>query len=212
MSVYDDLRREYAGQRLNESDVDSDPLVLFRTWFEAAVAADIPMANAMTLATVDPDGQPSVRIVLLKGYDPSGFVFFTNYLSRKGAAIAADPRVGLGMWWEPMHRQVRIEGRAVRVEAGESDAYFTERPRASNISGMASPQSEVIEGRGALEALAQKTRETWHGRDLQRPPFWGGYRVEPGEIEFWQGQPDRLHDRLRYRRDGDSWRLDRLAP
>lgn len=209
--VFARLRVEYSGARLREDEADPDGLVMARRWFDAAAAA-IPMANAMSLATVDADGQPSTRIVLLKELDDRGFVFFTNYRSRKGRAIEANPRVGLCMWWEPMHRQLRAHGVAETLTVAESDAYFASRPRESNLSGMASEQSAIVASRRELEDRRDALRAAWDGRELERPEHWGGYRVVPSSIELWQGQPDRLHDRLRYRRRGDGWVLERLGP
>ena len=204
------LREEYAGQPLAEGDVDADPIAQFRRWMDEAVRAEIPLANGMTLATADAQGRPSARIVLLKQLDDRGFVFFTGYESRKGHELAENPEAALVFWWAPLHRQVRVEGRVERVEAEISDRYFAERPPDSNLSAVASPQSQVVKSREELERRVEDVRRGEGA--LSRPASWGGYRLAPREIEYWQGREDRLHDRLRYRRDGERWRLERLAP
>ena len=206
------LREEYAGTPLTEAQVDSDPVEQFRRWLDDAVCAEMPLANAMTLATADASGRPSARVVLLKQADERGFVFFTSYESRKGRELEANAEAALVFWWPPLHRQVRVEGRVERLEAALSDAYFHERPYASNLSAVASPQSQPVSGREELEARVQAACERYPEGVLGRPATWGGYRLTPREIELWQGREDRLHDRLRYRREGKAWRLDRLAP
>lgn len=211
-SVFDRLRVEYEGKPLDEEDLAADPIAQFQRWFDDASAAELPLANGMTLATVDADGQPSARVVLLKGVDERGFVFFTSYESRKAKALEHGGVAALMFWWVPLSRQVRIEGQVERVSAQESDAYFATRPRDSNLSAMASPQSQVVPGRAWLVEQVAATRQTWDDRALERPAGWGGYRVVPRTVEFWQGRPDRLHDRLRYRRDGSAWVIERLAP
>lgn len=211
-----ELREEYAGAPLVEEAAQPDPLAQFQRWLDEAIAAGAPLANAMTLATATARGEPSARIVLLKQVDPCGFVFFTNHGSRKGGELEENPRAALLFYWAELHRQVRIEGRVERVSEAESDAYFATRPRASNLSAIASPQSRPVAGRAALERLVSEVEAALNGDGgaaLARPDYWGGYRVLPHTLEFWQGRPDRLHDRLRYRQEPDgSWRIDRLAP
>jgi pyridoxamine 5'-phosphate oxidase len=206
------LGAQYEGKPLDPVDCDPDPIVEFRRWFQRAVDAQIPSVNAMTLATVDERGRPAARIVLLKELDDRGFVFFTNYDSRKGRDLAAHPFGALVLFWEPLHQQVRVEGAITRVAAAESDAYFATRPRGSQIGAIASPQSRPIESRWALEQLVAEAERAAGGGDPVRPAHWGGYRLIPEMIELWQGQPSRLHDRVRYQRDGQAWQRDRLAP
>lgn len=208
----EELRREYAGEPLDEERAGGDPLALFERWFQEALAAAVPFADGMVLATAGADGRPSSRVVLLKRVGADGFVFHTNYDSRKGEELAANPAAALLFWWPELHRQVRIEGRAVRLDAAASDDYFAGRPRASNLSAMASAQSRVVESRAALERAVAELERAWQGRELERPASWGGFRLVPDEFEFWQGRPDRLHDRLRYRLGGRGWTCDRLCP
>ncbi len=211
MSV-ESMRVDYRKGQLVESEVAADPIDQFRDWFDAARAAGLAEPNAMTLATVGPDGRPSARIVLLKGYDARGFTFYTNYDGRKGREIEANPAAALVFFWPTLERQVRVEGRAVRVAEAESDAYFASRPVGSRLGAWASRQGEVVPGREALEAaLADLARDHPDG-DLPRPPHWGGYRVVPDSVEFWQGRTGRLHDRLRYRRSPAGWTIERLSP
>jgi len=197
---------------LEASDLDPDPIQQFLRWFNAAGAANVKTPEAMTLATATPDGAPSARMVLLKGVDARGFVFYTNYESRKSGELEANPRAALILYWEPLHRQVRIEGRVERATREESDAYFHSRPRDSQIGAAASSQSAVIPDRTVLEARAAELEAVYAGRELPLPEMWGGWRVVPESVEFWQGRTNRLHDRLRYTRAGDGWRIERLSP
>jgi pyridoxamine 5'-phosphate oxidase len=212
----DDIRTEYMRATLDESSVAADPLRQFELWFSDAVNAAVPEPTAMTLATVGAEGAPSARIVLLKGADERGFTFFTNYDSRKGCELAARPRAALLFFWPELERQIRIEGSVGRVDAAESSAYFAGRPRASQLGAWASPQSTPIADRPALEArfaeFAARYRD--ESTPVPRPPHWGGYRLAPDSIEFWQGRESRLHDRIRYRRAHvqRAWIIERLAP
>jgi pyridoxamine 5'-phosphate oxidase len=212
-----DLRTDYMRETLDERDVAPDPFRQFEHWFDEAVKAQVPEPNAMTLATAGPDGRPSARIVLLKGFDERGFVFFTNYASRKGRDLATRPHAALLFFWPELERQVRIEGLVDRTNEAESTAYFASRPRAARLGAWASPQSEPIAGRAHLETrfAAIEAQYQRAGDDIPRPPHWGGYRLAPDELEFWQGRPSRLHDRIRYRRSDPHpalWAIDRLAP
>jgi pyridoxamine 5'-phosphate oxidase len=206
------MRREYARAGLAEADVDADPVVQFGRWFEQAVSAGLLEPNAMTLATSTSDGRPSARMVLLRGFDDRGFVFYSNYGSRKGAELAANPRASLVFWWGELERQVRIEGRVERTSRSESEAYFHSRPPGSQLSAAASPQSQVIDGRAVLEERVARLATGHQDGQVPLPGFWGGYRLVHEVVELWQGRPNRLHDRLRYRRAGDRWRIERLAP
>ena len=204
------FREEYRLMALNEADVPADPLLLFNQWLEAAIGGSVPEPNAMTLATVGSDGKPAARVVLLKEVSGGGFVFYTNYLSDKGRELEQNPNASLVFLWLEMQRQVRISGRVEKVSVEESDAYFAIRPRNSQAGAMASAQSTVIEGRDELEARFEAVLKQ-DGR-IDRPPHWGGYRLMPELLEFWQGRESRLHDRLRYRKLADGWKLERLAP
>ncbi|HTQ01414.1 MAG TPA: pyridoxamine 5'-phosphate oxidase [Casimicrobiaceae bacterium] len=207
-----ELRTEYKRASLDESDVARDPFVQFAQWFDAARTSAVPEPNAMTLATVDAAGRPAARIVLLKEVDARGFVFYTNYESRKGRELLARRDAALLFFWAELERQVRIEGAVEMVDAATADAYFRTRPRLSRIGAWASPQSEPLPGRAALERSFAEADRRYPGEEVPRPPHWGGYRVVPVSIEFWQGRVSRLHDRIEYRRDGESWRIGRLAP
>jgi pyridoxamine 5'-phosphate oxidase len=205
-----DRRRDYIGQPLSESESEADPFVQFAHWFEQVRETEID-PTAMALATATRDGRPSVRNVLLKGVDNRGFVFYTNYRSRKAREIEATGRASLLFTWRSLERQVRVDGTVDKVSVAESDAYFVSRPIESRWSVYASKQSEVVDSRDTLELLFNAARERFEDQ-VPRPEWWGGYRVIPDEFEFWQGRPSRLHDRLRYLRDGGTWRRDRLAP
>lgn len=206
-----DMRRDYMAGPLEESAAPADPLELFGQWFEQATSSEIKDANAMTLATVGDDGRPSARIVLVKQFNADGVLFFTNYDSRKGRELAGQPFAALLFHWGELDRQVRIEGWVEQVAPELSDDYFASRPVASKIGAWASPQSEVIAGREVLEANERAAADRF-GSEVPRPPHWGGYRLVPDRIEFWQGRPSRLHDRLRYQLVDDGWQRDRLAP
>jgi pyridoxamine 5'-phosphate oxidase len=206
-----DIRREYLGQPLDEQHSDTDPLRQFAVWL-AQVRELETDPTAMTLATATPEGRPSARIVLLKAVDDRGFVFFTNYQSRKGRELADNPRASLVFYWPSLNRQVRIGGTVEQVTPAESDIYFASRPPDSRIAAAISPQSDPIAHREALDALFVQAQQRHPAGDVPRPAFWGGYRVIPDEIEFWQGRESRLHDRLRYRRHASAWVRDRLAP
>jgi pyridoxamine 5'-phosphate oxidase len=207
------MRRDYAARGLTEEDVLADPIAQFWRWFEDAEQAGIHEPNAMTLATVGADGQPSARVVLLKEIDRHGLAFFTNLASRKSRELDADARAALVFWWGPLARQVRFEGAVERVADAEADAYFASRPRGSQIGAWASAQSSVIPDRQTLEEAARSHDRRFGDGEVPRPEFWGGFRLVPARVEFWQGRSDRLHDRLRYTRAAaGDWRIERLAP
>jgi pyridoxamine 5'-phosphate oxidase len=203
---------QYAGTSLDPASVADDPLVQFRRWFADATAAGLEQPNTMCLATVGADGRPSARMVLLKEVDDAGFVFYSNYGSRKGTELAAQPVAALVFYWQELHRQVRIEGRVERVAAAESDAYFASRPRGSQLGAVASPQSQVIADRAVLDRRVAELEAELGGAAPARPEHWGGYRLIPDVVELWQGQDNRLHDRVRYRRELATWIKERLAP
>lgn len=206
-----DLRVEYKRGDLDERHADADAIVQFARWWDEASAAEVREANAMTLATADAAGKPSARTVLLKSFDAKGFVFFTNYESRKGVELDANPHAALLFFWPELERQVRIDGEVVRTSDRESDEYFQSRPLTSRIGAWASPQSQPIKGRAWLLARVAEMGVRYAAAP-SRPPYWGGFRVVPRTIEFWQGRASRLHDRLRYTRSGDAWMRERLAP
>jgi pyridoxamine 5'-phosphate oxidase len=206
-----DLRTTYRNDALDLSDLDPDPLRQFAAWLTDAVAAGLREPNAAALGTVDPDGTPSVRMVLLKGLDEDRFVFYTNVESRKAGALAAEPRCALAFWWDALERQVRVEGRARRVGDADADAYFATRPRGSALGAWASPQSRRIADRAELEDQLAAA-EARFPEEVPRPPFWGGYAITPVALEFWQGRASRLHDRFRYERPEGAWMRWRLAP
>jgi pyridoxamine 5'-phosphate oxidase len=209
----DEMRRAYGLGELLEEQVDADPVVQFTRWLENAVAAGIAEPNAMVLATVNGDGRPSARTVLLKGLDERGFVFYTNQQSRKADELAVNPHCAVVFPWHAMERQVRIEGTASKLPADEVDAYFGSRPRGSQLGAWASQQSQPVESREELDLQYASYERQWpEGTEIATPYFWGGYRIRPEVFEFWQGRTGRLHDRLAYRRTGDSWQLQRLQP
>ena len=205
------IRTDYKKGALDDEHADADPIAQFGRWWDEALNSQLPEVNAMTLATADAGGVPSARVLLLKGYDERGFVFFTNYDSRKGRELAANPKAALLFFWPELERQVRIEGLVERIESAESDAYYRSRPLASRIGAWASPQSEPIPSKAWLMGRAAEMGLR-HGLNPDRPPQWGGYRLCPEVMEFWQGRPSRLHDRLRYQRLGSGWERTRLAP
>lgn len=213
MSDPAEMRRRYDRGELDASDVAADWLTLFRSWFEqAAVELGVVEPNAMQLATVDSAGRPSVRTVLLKAFDERGIVFYTNYESAKGRDLAARPYAAAVLVWPPLERQVRISGPVTRVDRTETEAYFATRPRGAQLGAWASAQSSVIASRDELDAALAAVEARFAGREVPPPPDWGGFRIGAESVEFWQGRPDRLHDRIRYRVDGGGWVVERLAP
>lgn len=206
------LRREYTAFKLDRSQAHPDPIQQFGLWFQQAVEAGLPEANAMTLATVSPQGQPSARVVLLKDYDLNGFVFFTNYASRKGSELEFNPRAALVFFWAELQRQVRLEGIISKISPEESDEYFMSRPREAQIGAIASAQSQVLPNRKYLEDLVDCLDDKFSNTSPSRPAHWGGYRLLPQRIEFWQGRLSRLNDRLEYTLEQGAWKINRLAP
>jgi pyridoxamine 5'-phosphate oxidase len=213
MSSIADIRRDYSLKTLLETEVADNPFLQFGDWWQQAIESEIDEVNAMTLATASLEGVPSARIVLLKAYDEKGFVFFTNYESAKGQELAENPKASLLFFWKELERQVRITGLVEKVSAAENDEYFLSRPTGSQIGAWASPQSHVIENRSWLENRVKELDEKFKTEPLTRPPHWGGYRVKPVIIEFWQGRSSRLHDRIQYTlQDNGGWKIERLAP
>ncbi|GAB3326029.1 pyridoxamine 5'-phosphate oxidase [Larkinella ripae] len=207
-----ELRKEYTLNGLDPSDVSVNPFAQFQRWFSEALSAGVPEPNAMHLATVGADGRPSGRIVLLKGFDETGFSFFTNYQSRKGTELAAHPLAALTFFYPELERQIRLEGTIQKLSAEESDRYFQSRPRGSQIGAWVSHQSEVVENRAVLENRQRQLEQQFENQAVPRPPHWGGFLLLPDRIEFWQGRPSRLHDRVLYRKENDAWVIDRLSP
>jgi pyridoxamine 5'-phosphate oxidase len=206
------IRKDYMLRSLSENDVNKNPISQFSIWWDEAIGSNIEEVNAMTLATVNEHGYPSARIVLLKGFNDNGFVFFTNYESRKGRSLLNNPNAAVVFFWKELERQVRIEGVVEKISEEESLAYFSSRPVESKIGAWASPQSEVIESRNFLEERFKNYEQQFSGTDIPRPPHWGGYIVKPTRIEFWQGRPGRLHDRIEYNKNKEDWSIERLAP
>lgn len=207
-----DLRRDYSLQELSKSSVDPDPFAQFSAWMNEALDSVVIEPTAMTVSTVDADGQPSSRVVLLKGFDANGFVFFTNYESKKGRDLSSNPHISLHFFWPDLERQIIISGRAAKVAREESEAYFVSRPLESRIGAWASKQSSVLENRDELEKSVADIRERFADGSVPCPPFWGGFRVTPNRIEFWQGRRSRLHDRIVYKLDAGNWQIVRLSP
>jgi pyridoxamine 5'-phosphate oxidase len=208
----DHLREDYDHGGLRRADLARDPVDQLRRWLQEALDANLPEPTAMTLATADAAGRPAARTVLLKGCDDRGLAFYTNYGSRKGRELEVNPRAALLFFWQPLHRQVRVEGAVARLSREESAAYFHSRPRGSQLGAWASPQSAVIESREELDRRLAEVEERFRDQEIPLPPHWGGYRLEPEEAELWQGRRDRLHDRFRYRRTSDGWTVERLGP
>jgi pyridoxamine 5'-phosphate oxidase len=212
MNPIADIRKDYKLRSLSEIDVAANPIDQFTTWWNEAIASNIDEVNAMTLASVDANGQPHARIVLLKGMSENGFEFFTNYESSKGKEMAANEKVALVFFWKELERQIRIEGTVSKLSEAESDTYFSSRPEESRIGAWSSPQSNIIKNREVLDEKVIQTKAVFVGKEIQRPPFWGGYIVKPIYIEFWQGRSNRLHDRIAYFLEENIWSIKRLAP
>ena len=211
-SAISDLRKEYALNGLDKADVLPNPIAQFRVWFEAALGAGVPEPNAMHVSTVTADGRPDGRIVLIKDVSDAGFVFYTNYESRKGRQLTERPFAALTFFYPELERQIRIEGRVEKVSAHESDVYFNSRPRGSQIGAWVSQQSSLVESRDVLENRQRELEAQFDNQPVARPPHWGGFRVVPDMLEFWQGRPSRLHDRIRYRQEAENWIIERLSP
>lgn len=212
MSSIADIRKDYKLRSLSEHDVAANPIDQFTKWWDEAIASNIDEVNAMTLATIDNSGRPHARIVLLKGMSENGFEFFTNYESSKGKEMTANNKVALVLFWKELERQIRIEGAVSKLSEAASDKYFLSRPVESRIGAWSSPQSNIIENREVLDKNVKQTKATFEGKEIVRPPFWGGYIVKPECIEFWQGRPNRLHDRIVYFLENNIWNIKRLAP
>jgi pyridoxamine 5'-phosphate oxidase len=212
MNLIADIRKDYKLRSLSELDVAANPIDQFTSWWNEAIASNIDEVNAMTLATADANGRPSARIVLLKGMSENGFEFFTNYESSKGKEMDANNKVALVFFWKELERQIRIEGTVSKLSAAASDKYFLSRPRESRIGAWSSPQSSIIKTRELLDENVFQTKARFDGKEITRPPFWGGYIVKPDCIEFWQGRSSRLHDRITYFLENDIWSIKRLAP
>ncbi|MBT28410.1 MAG: pyridoxamine 5'-phosphate oxidase [Thalassobius sp.] len=206
------IRKEYALKELDVDQVDKNPINQFKNWFQEALDADLVEPNAMNVSTVSSDGKPTSRILLLKGIEDGGFVFFTNYKSRKGQELAQNPNICLNFFWAGLERQVRIEGTVEKISVEESTTYFHSRPRGSQIGAHVSPQSQVLEDRKALIQKEKELTREFEGKEVPKPDHWGGYLVTPNLIEFWQGRPSRLHDRIVYKLEGNNWKINRLAP
>jgi pyridoxamine 5'-phosphate oxidase len=212
MSNISAIRKEYMLRSLSENEVKQDPFSQFIMWWEEAINSNIDEVNAMTLATVNENGLPTARIVLLKGYNENGFVFYTNYESNKGKALSVNPHAATVFFWKELERQIRIEGSVEKISEAESEAYFASRPLESKIGAWSSPQSKVITSREVLESNFKKYEFEFADHKISKPPFWGGYILKPIKMEFWQGRPGRLHDRIEYNREGERWNIVRLAP